>query len=56
MVKLEFYISDDNMDRLWAIQERQGKPSMTGNEFAKELLETELRRLHPRKVEYEETE
>lgn len=49
-VKLEFYISDSDMDRLWAIKERQGKNDLTGNEFAKELLENELYRLHPKKV------
>lgn len=49
-VKLEFYISDDYMDRLWEIKDRQGKDNITGNEFAKELLENELYRLHPKKV------
>lgn len=47
MVKLEFYISDNNMDRLWAIKEKQGKNDLTGNEFAKELLESTLYNLMP---------
>lgn len=50
-VKLEFYISDEDMDRLWAIKEAQGKRELTGNEFARELLSAELHRLHPRKIE-----
>lgn len=50
-VRLEFYISDEDMDRLWAIKEAQGKRELTGNEFARELLSAELHRLHPRKIE-----
>lgn len=53
-VKLEFYLSDDNMDRLWAIKEKQKKDDLTGNEFAKELLESTLYKLHPRKVKCED--
>ena len=53
-VKLEFYISDNDMDRLWAIKEKQGKNHLNGNEFAKELLESTLHTLHPAKVEYED--
>ena len=53
-VKLEFYISDEDMDRLWAIKEKQGKDDMTGNQFAKELLASKLHELHPRKVESED--
>lgn len=49
-VKLEMYISDDYMDRLWEIKEQQGKENLSGNEFAKELLEAEIYRLHPHKV------
>lgn len=50
MVKLEFYLSDADMDRLWAIKEKQGKDNLTGNEFAKEILEVALYNLHPEKV------
>lgn len=49
-VKLEFYISDEDMDRLWAVKEQQGKDGLTGNEFARELLENALYQLHPGKV------
>lgn len=53
-VKLEFCISEENMERLWAIKEAQGKNDLTGNEFAKELLESVLCQLHPGKVENED--
>lgn len=50
MVKFEFYISDDDFDRLFAVKEAQGRSDLSGNEFAKELLVRELYRLHPGKV------
>jgi len=58
-VKLEFYISDDDMDRIWAIKEQKaqkdthgmGYGKMSGNDFARWLIEGELYRLHPRRVE-----
>lgn len=53
-VKIEFYLSDNDMDRLFAIKEDQGKNNLSGNEFAKELLEVSLHRLHPLKVRYDE--
>lgn len=49
-VRLEFYLSDADVDRLYAVKEKQGKDDMTGNEFAKELLEGVLHQLHPRRV------
>ena len=54
MPTLEFYISNENLDRLFAIKKQQGKDDLTGNEFAKELLEKELYKLHPRRVELDE--
>lgn len=53
-VKVEFYLSDNDVDRLFAIKEDQGKNSLSGNEFARELVETSLHRLHPLKVRYDE--
>ena len=53
-VKVEFYLSDNDVDRLFAIKEDQGKKSLSGNEFARELVETSLHRLHPLKVRYDE--
>lgn len=53
-VKVEFYLSDNDVDRLFSIKEDQGKNSLSGNEFARELVETSLHRLHPLKVRYDE--
>lgn len=53
-VKVEFYLSDNDVDRLFAIKEDQGKNSLSENEFARELVETSLHRLHPLKVRYDE--
>lgn len=53
-IKVEFYLSDNDVDRLFAIKEDQGKNSLSGNEFARELVETSLHRLHPLKVRYDE--
>lgn len=53
-VKFEFYMSEEDFDRLYAIKRREGKADMTGNEFAKELLHKELYRLHPSIVRFDE--
>ena len=42
MVELHFYLSDEMMDRLWKIKDSEGKEELTGNEFARELLERYL--------------
>ena len=46
-MKMEFYLSDHYADRLWLVKRAMGKDEMTGNEFARYLLEKELYRLHP---------
>lgn len=53
-VKFEFCLSDDDTERLFAVKEEKGKNELTGNEYAKELLERELHRLHPGKVKYDD--
>lgn len=53
-VKFEFYLSDKDADRLWAVKEDKGKNTLTGNEFARELLEGVLHQLHPLTVRYDE--
>lgn len=53
MPKIEFEISPDDLDRLFEIKKKFGKDNLTGNEFAQELLENELYRLHPAPVKYE---
>lgn len=54
MAQFQFWLSNEDTDRVFAIKRQQGKDNMTGNEFAKELLEMELHRLHPRTVKFDE--
>lgn len=53
-VKFEFYLSDDDTERLFAIKEDKGKDNLTGNDFAKELLQNTLHNLHPSRVRYDD--
>lgn len=53
VIKLEIYLPEEMADRLWAVKALKGKNNLTANEFAKELIEGELYRLHPKKVEVE---
>lgn len=46
-VKFEFYLSDNDFDRLFALKQKNNKRDLSGNEYAQELLEKELHRLHP---------
>jgi hypothetical protein len=52
--KFEFYLSDEDTDRLFAAKEDQGRNDLTGNQYAKELLEGVLYRLHPGQVRFDE--
>lgn len=54
MVEFSFYLSEDDTDRLFAIKELQGQNDLTGNEFARRLLEGELYRLFPADVKRDE--
>lgn len=47
MTEFNFYLSEADADRLFAIKELQGRDDLTGNEFARLLLEGELWRLFP---------
>ncbi|MBP3544487.1 MAG: hypothetical protein J6J86_09690 [Lachnospiraceae bacterium] len=53
-VKFEFYLSDDDTERLFAIKEDKGKDNFTGNDFAKELLQNTLHKMHPSRVRYDD--
>ena len=53
-VKIEFYLSDEDIERLFAVKEEMGMGELTGNECAKKLLVMELRRLHTSKVKYDD--
>lgn len=52
--KFEFYLSEEDTERLFAAKEDAGKEDLTGNEYAKELLSKELHRLHPAIVKYDD--
>lgn len=54
MPMFEFWLRDGDFDRLLSIKATQGKNDLTGNEFARELLENELHRLHPGVVKFDE--
>ena len=52
--KFEFYLSSDDTERLFALKEENKKDNMTGNEYAKELLESILHRMHPERVMFDD--
>ena len=58
MTEFTFYLSDADTERLFAIKELQGLDDLTGNEFARKLLEEELYRLEAmyKKIKREPTE
>lgn len=53
-VEVKFYLNDNDVDRLWALKEEAGKDNLSGNDFARELLEQILYKMHPEKVRYDE--
>ena len=54
MPMFEFWLGVEDTDRLFSVKAAQCKNDLTGNEFARELLERELHRLHPGVVRYDE--
>lgn len=54
MPMFEFWLGNEDTDRLFSVKATQGKNDLTGNEFARELLEKELHRLHPTLVRFDE--
>ena len=54
MTEFSFYLSDADTERLFAIKELQGRNDLTGNEFARLLLENELYRLFPAVPQYDD--
>lgn len=53
MVKFEFYLPGEDLDRIFAIKKIQGKDDLTGNEFAAELLHKTLADLFPSAPEFD---
>ncbi|RHC54655.1 hypothetical protein DW839_18320 [Enterocloster bolteae] len=54
MPMFEFWLGTEDTDRLFSVKVAQGKNNLTGNDFARELLEKELHRLHPAVVIFNE--
>lgn len=54
MPMFEFWLGVEDTDRLFSVKATQGKNNLTGNDFARELLEKELHRLHLGVVEFDE--
>ena len=54
MTEFNFYLSADDTDRLFALKAEAGADDLTGNEYARQLLERELHRLHPETVKYDD--
>ena len=54
MIEFNFYISEADTERLFAIKELQGRNDLTGNDFARLLLENELQRLFPAAPQYDD--
>lgn len=48
MSGFDFYLSDDDMERLFYLKKKAGKDDQTGNEYAKELLHNLLYSKCPR--------
>ena len=46
MTEFNFYLSDDDTERLFILKDLMLRGDLTGNEFARELLEQELERLY----------
>lgn len=54
MAQFEFWLSSEDTDRVFALKAEAGKADMTGNDFARELLEKTLHKLHPETVQFNE--
>ena len=54
MTQFTFCLSDADTDRLFAVKELQGKQNLTGNQFARQLLEDVLFRLFPPIPQYDQ--
>ena len=54
MPMFEFWLGNEDTDRLFSVKASRDKNNLTGNEFARELLVEELHRLHPGVVRYDE--
>lgn len=53
-VEFNFYLSDEDTERLFALKEESGKDDLTGNEYARQLLEMTLHKMYPERVKYDD--
>ncbi len=54
MTEFNIYLSADDTDRLFALKAEAGENDLTGNEYARQLLESVLHQLHPERVRYDD--
>lgn len=54
MPMFEFWLGTEDADRLFSVKATQGKNDLSGNEFARQILENELYKLHPGVVRFDE--
>lgn len=54
MAQFEFWLSSEDTDRVFALKAEAGRLNLTGNEYARELLEKTLHQLHPETVKFDE--
>ncbi len=52
MTEFTFYLTGEDTDRLYTIKKLQGEDDLTGNDFAKKLIERELYRMFPAAPKY----
>lgn len=55
MTEFNFTLSADDTDRLFVIKKLQGRDDLTGNEFARLLLQDTLFRMFPSRPQYDES-
>ena len=53
MTKFEFYLSEEDTDRLFSVKNSTGNNDLTGNEYARKLLHSVLYGMHPAVVRYD---
>ncbi len=54
MAQFTFYLSAEDTDRIFALKKLTGHDDLTGNEYARRILERELHRLFPAVPEFDE--
>lgn len=55
MTEFTFYLTEEDTDRLYTIKQLQGERELSGNDYAKKLLERELYRMFPAVPRYSDS-